>query len=37
MLGLNASSDLKKNCHIDSIIKKPKKRLLVYLSLNALA
>ena len=34
ILGLNISNDLKWNCHIDSIIKKAKKRL--YLSLNAL-
>ena len=34
ILGINISNDLKWNSHIDSIIKKAKKRL--YLSLNAL-
>ena len=29
ILGLNISNDLKWNCHIDSIIKKAKKRLTV--------
>ena len=36
ILGLNISNDLKWNCHIDSIIKKAKKRCIAYLSLNAL-
>ena len=37
ILGLNVSSDVKWNSHIDSIIKKAQSACIVYLSLNALA
>ena len=37
ILGLNVSSDLKWNSHIDSIIKKAQKRLYSLSQLNALA